>query len=306
MSKITKYIKNPWEIVLFLNNRRLLNGLSDEAYLKLVYRAKTGKYLNLDNPQSFNEKLQWLKLHDRKPEYVTMVDKYAVKEYAADIIGEEYIIPTLAMYDSFDEIDFDALPNQFVLKCTHDSGGIVICKDKAQLDIPSARAKIEKSLKNNYFYQGREWPYKNVPPRIIAEEYIEDGERIVPEDYKIYCFDGKPKYVVVFHNRYLDESLLSESVYDTDWNKQDISLDEHFAVSDIVEDKPECLDKMLELAEKLSKDMAQSRIDFYIVNGKIKFGEITLYTASGTHKMIPESLDDELGKLIPIDTKKAL
>lgn len=306
MSKITKYIKNPWEIVLFLNNRRLLNGLSDEAYLKLVYRAKTGKRLNLDNPQSFNEKLQWLKLHDRKPEYVTMVDKYAVKEYVADIIGEEYIIPTLAVYDSFDEIDFDALPNKFVLKCTHDSGGIVICKDKAQLDIPSARAKIEKSLKNNYFYQGREWPYKNVPPRIIAEEYIEDGERIVPEDYKIYCFAGKPKYIVVFHNRYLDESLLSESVYDTDWNKQDISLDEHFAVSDIVEDKPECLDKMLELAEKLSKDMAQSRIDFYIVNGKIKFGEITLYTASGTHKMIPESLDDELGKLIPIDTKKAL
>lgn len=306
MNKIFEYIKNPWKIVSFLDNRHLLNWMKDEPYLKLKYRAAIGKRLNLDNPQSFNEKLQWLKLHDRRPEYTTMVDKYAVKEYVANIIGVEYIIPTLAVYDSFDDIDFDALPNQFVLKCTHDSGGLVICKDKLQLDISSAKAKIEKSLKNNYFYQGREWPYKNVVPRIIAEEYLADGERIVPEDYKIYCFDGKPKYVVVFHNRYLDESLLSESVYDTDWNKLDISLDYHFAVSDIVEDKPECLDTMLDFATRLSNGIPQSRIDFYIVDGKIKFGEITLYTASGTHPMIPESLDDELGKLVPLDIKNTL
>lgn len=306
MSKAVEYIKNPFKLVSFLNNRGMLNWLDDKTFIKLSYRAATGKRLNLKNPQSFNEKLQWLKLYDRKPEYVTMVDKFLVKDYVANIIGDEYIIPTLAVYDSFDEIDFDALPNQFVLKCTHDSGGLVICKNKAELDIPAARRKIEKCLKNNYFYQGREWPYKNVKPRIIAEEYIEDGDRIVPEDYKIYCFAGEPRYIVVFHNRYLDESLLSESVYDTEWNKLDISFDYHFAISDIVEDKPECLDTMLDFARRLSKNMAQSRIDFYIVNGQLKFGEITLYTASGTHPMIPESLDDEMGKLIPIDIKKSL
>lgn len=307
MSKIKKYISNPWEIVSFFVNRGMLNWMDDKSYLKLNYRAKIGKRLNLDNPQTFNEKLQWLKLNDRRDEYTTMVDKYLVKDYVAGIIGEEYIIPTIGVYDHFDDIDFDQLPNQFVIKCTHDSGGLVICKDKSELDISSAKKKIEKCLKNNYFYRGREWPYKNVKPRIIVEEYLEDGDRIVPEDYKIYCFDGKPKYIVVFHNRYLDESLLSESVYDTDWNKQDISLDYHFAVSNEVEERPRCLDKMLDFATKLSANIPQSRIDFYIVNDKIKFGEITLYTASGTHPMIPESLDEELGKLIPIDDiKKAL
>lgn len=294
LTRFTKYI------IVAGYRLHLFEKMDDKRYLKLLYLCFLGKKLDIDNPKTFNEKLQWLKLYDRRPEYTTMVDKYEAKNYVANIIGDEYIIPTLGVYDSFDEIDFDSLPNQFVLKCTHDSGGLVVCKDKSDLDIKAAKKKISKCLKRNYFYQCREWPYKNVKPRIIAEEYLVDGDRVVPEDYKVYCFDGKPKYIVVFHNRYLDDSLYSESVYDTDWNKLDISLDEHFAVSDIVEDRPECLDKMLDFAAKLSADIPQARIDFYIIDNKIKFGEITLYTASGTQRMIPESLDEELGKYIPL------
>lgn len=282
----------------------LFDKMDDEKYIKLMYRCLTGDKLDLNNPKSFNEKLQWLKLHNRNPEYTKMVDKYEVKKYVADIIGDEYIIPTIGIYEKFDDIDFDSLPNQFVIKCTHDSGGLVICKDKSKLDLVEAKKKINKCLKKNYYYFTREWPYKDVKPRIIIEEYQEDGDRIVPEDYKIYCFDGKPKYIVVFHNRFLKDSMYSESVYDTDWNKLDISLDCHFAVSDIVEDKPECLDQMLDFARQLSEGIPQSRIDFYIINGKIKFGEITFYTASGTQKMIPESLDRELGDLIPLPNLK--
>lgn len=289
--------------ILFLARKNFFDWMPDKLYIKLCYKCKLGKRLNLKNPQTFNEKLQWLKLYDRKPEYTTMVDKYAVKEYVASIIGEEYIIPTLGVWDSFEDINFDSLPNQFVLKCTHDSGGIVICRDKAELNLKDAKRKLKQHLKKNYYYSCREWPYKNVKPRIIAEEYLNDTLKIVPEDYKIYCFGGKPEYIVVFHNRFNDEKHLSETVYNTDWEKQEISLDDHFEISDIVEEKPVCLDLMLDFAARLSNGIPQSRIDFYIVNHQLKFGEITLYTASGTQPMIPSKLDYELGKLIklPID-----
>ncbi len=289
---------------MFFARRNFFDWMPDKLYLKLCYKCHTGKKLNLKNPQSFNEKLQWLKLYDRKSEYTTMVDKYAVKEYVASIIGEEYIIPTLGVWDRAEDIDFDSLPNQFVLKCTHDSGGLVICRNKSELDIEQAKIKLNKFLKRDYFYLHREWPYKNVKPRIIAEKYIEDSSRIVPEDYKIYCFGGKPEYIVVFHNRFNDEKHLSETVYNTNWEKQEISLDDHFEISDIVEEKPECLDLMLEFAHRLSNGMPQARIDFYIVNNQLKFGEITLCTASGFQPMIPKELDDELGKLIKLPTNK--
>ena len=166
----------------------VLNLLPDEAYLKLKYRIRMGKPLNLKDPKTFCEKLQWLKLHDRKPEYTTMVDKAAVKGYVAEKLGSQYLIPTLGVWDKFDDIDFDALPDQFVLKCTHDSGGLVICRDKAKLDRDVARKKLERSLKNNYFHRNREWPYKNVKPRILAEVYMKDrGHRDLPV-YKFFCF----------------------------------------------------------------------------------------------------------------------
>lgn len=295
-NEILKIIKNPAYFFIVLSYMGFFKNMSDEKYLKIVYRIRTGHKLNLDNPRSFNEKLQWLKLHDRRPEYTMMVDKYAVKKYVAEKIGRQYIIPTLGVWDKFDDINFDKLPNQFVLKCTHDSGGLVICRDKSKFDITSARKKINTCLKSNFFYKGREWPYKNVKPRIIAEKYMESPGKVVPEDYKIYCMNGEPKYIVVFHNRFNSNKQLSETVYDVNWKPQHISLDEHFAVSDIVEPKLECLEELLKVTKVLCDNIPQVRVDFYIIDNKIYFGEITLYTAGGFQKMIPEEMDMKLGK----------
>lgn len=302
--KLKNFISDPAKRILYLSQLGFYRHMDDRKYLEKLYRATFGKELNLENPQTFNEKLQWLKLYDRKPIYTTMVDKYAAKEYVADKIGEEYIIPTLGVWDKFDDIDFDALPDEFVLKCTHDSGGLAICKDKKTFNIEAARKKINRCLKRNYYYLFREWPYKDVPPRIIAEEYIEEEGKVVPEDYKVYCFNGKPKYIVVFHNRFDNSKALSESVYDVDWKKQNISLDNHFAISDISQPRPKRLDDLLKFAEILSEGIAQARIDFYIIGNVIKFGEITLYTASGLQPMIPESMDMVLGDFIDLPQKE--
>ena len=304
--KLIKILKNPGYIFIALSRLGFFKKMNDEKYLCIVYKIRTGKTLNLENPKTFNEKLQWLKLYDRKIEYTTMVDKYAVKQYVADKIGENHIIPTLGVWDKFEDIDFDKLPNNFVLKCTHDSGGLVICRDKSKLDMNAAKKKLNKSLKRNYFYAGREWPYKDVKPRIIAEKYLEEKGKTVPEDYKVYCINGKPIYIVVFHNRFNHGEELSETVYNTAWEPQYISLDEHFKVSNIVESDPECLDKMLKYSEILSENICQSRIDFYIVNNHLYFGEITLYTASGFQKMIPEEMDYKLGQMIKLPNRKEI
>ena len=175
----------------------LCNHLDDETYLKRLFRARMGKELNLNNPQTFNEKLQWLKLYDRKPIYTTMVDKYAAKKYVADIIGEEYVIPTLGVWDKFEDIDFEALPDQFVLKCTHDSGGLVVCRSKSSLDKFKVKRMIERALATDYYLTGREWPYKNVPRKIIAEKYMEDNETQELRDYKFFCFNHEPKFLYI-------------------------------------------------------------------------------------------------------------
>lgn len=270
--------------------------IPDNLYLRIQYLYRTHKILHLKNPETFNEKIQWLKLYDRKPVYTKMVDKYAVKEYVADIIGCQYVIPTLGVWERFEDIDFDMLPKQFVLKCTHDSGGLVIVRDKSRFDKKAARKKIERCLKTNYYYHGREWPYKNVRPRVIAEQYMEEKGRAVPEDYKIYCMNGKPKYIAVFHNRFDISRPLSETVYDMNWNPQHISLDCNFEVSREIYPKPECLDELVKICLKLCKDMVQVRIDFYIIDNKIYFGEITLHTAGGFQPMIPKELDRILGE----------
>lgn len=304
MDKTKKLMKKPKRIIMTLLYRGgVFDRMPDAWYLKLRYRTAFGKPLNLKNPQTFNEKLQWLKLYDRNPLYTILVDKYAVREYIKGKIGEEYLIPLVGgPWANAKDIEFDRLPKQFVLKCTHDSGSVVICTDKGNLDIHGVVKKLNKALRRNFYYKGREWPYKNVKPQIIAEKYMESLDRLVPEDYKVYCFNGRPKYIVVFHDRFDDTKELSETVYNTDWIPQGISLDNHFKVSNKVEPKPECLPEMLAIAEKLSNGMAQSRIDFYITENLLKFGEITLYTASGFQPMIPESLDAELGKEIEIST----
>lgn len=275
-----------------LDYRGFYNSMDDEKYLKKKFKFRMGRKLNLENPQTFNEKLQWLKLYDRKDEYTTMVDKYEVKKYIADKIGEEYVIPTLGVWDKFEEIDFDKLPNQFVLKCTHDSGGLVICKDKSKLDINSAKEKINNSLKNNFYYWGREWPYKNVPRKIIAEKYMVDESAIELKDYKIFCFNGKAEYVEVDFNRHIEHKL---NPYDFEWNPLnfcDSSKNDYNA--DIK--KPQRLEEMRTIAETLSKDIPFLRVDFYSIFDEIYIGELTLYPGSGFIQFDPMETDEKYGK----------
>lgn len=253
MGKLLAVLKNPKKIIIFLESKGFFNVLSDKAYLKLKYRLYFGKNLNLNNPKTFNEKLQWLKLYDRKPEYTNLVDKYEVKRIVADKIGEEYIIPTLGVWDKFDDIDFDKLPNQFVLKCTHDSGGLVICRNKKEFNIRDAKKRIEKSLKNNYFYNCREWPYRNVKPRIIAEEYMQDGDNYSLIDYKFYCFNGKIEYLYVSEGLE-DHSTAKISFLTSDWNFAPFNRSDYKSFEELPL-MPGNYKRMLSLAEQLSKGL---------------------------------------------------
>lgn len=275
--------------------------MPDEEYLKLRFKVRMKKELNLDEPKTFNEKLQWLKLYDRNPEYTRMVDKYEAKKYVADIIGEEYIIPTLGVWDRFEDIDFDALPNQFVLKCTHDSGGLVIVKDKQNLDIKKAKNKIEKSLATNFYLRGREWPYKNVKPRIIAEVYMEDEKSGELPDYKYFCFNGEAKVMFIATERSAKEETKFD-FYDMDFNHLPFTNGHPNSTKNI--EKPEKFDEMKILAEKLSKGIPQLRVDFYEVNGKIYFGELTFSHWGGFVPFNPPEWDLKLGEYITLPIKK--
>ena len=257
--------------------------------------------LNLENPKSYNEKLQWLKLYDRRPEYSIMVDKAEVKKYVASIIGEEHIIPTLAVYNRVEEIDFDSLPNQFVLKCTHDSGGIVICKDKESLDRKATKKKIKKGQKTNYFYQNREWVYKNVRPRIIAEQYMtNDSNSDVDElsDYKWFCFGGEPKAMFIATDRFAEGEETKFDFYDMDFNHLPFTNGHPNSSKPIP--KPAGFERMKELARKLSKGLPHVRVDFYDVNGHIYFGEFTFFHWSGTMPFEPEEWDYKFGEWLKL------
>lgn len=275
----------------------VLKLIDDRLYLKLVYRFKMGKRLNLKNPETFNEKLQWLKLNNRKDIYTTMVDKSEVKKYVAEKIGEEYIIPTLGVYDNFDDIDFCKLPREFVIKCTHDSGGIVVCKDKSKLDVEKTRKKIDQCLKRNFYYFGREWPYKNVVPRIIVEKCLSDSGGDL-KDYKFFVFNGKMQCFKVDFNRFTKHQA---NYYDVDAKL--LRFGEKVCPPDFSKkiDIPKNYKKMIKLAEKLAEDVPFMRVDFYNVNGKIYFGEITLYPADGFGKFVPEKWDKKLGKMLDLE-----
>lgn len=293
--KIISYLKNPLLIIPFLGYRGFFHFIPDALWLKIIFRIKMGHRLNLSNPQTFNEKLQWLKLHDRNPLYTKLVDKYEVKKIVADIIGEEYIIPTLGVWNQFDDIDFNKLPNQFVLKCTHDSGGLVICKDKTKLDINAAKKKIEKSLKANYYWGFREWPYKDVKPRIIAEKYMVDESGTELKDYKVFCFDGKPKALFVATDRGIHQTKFD--FFDTNFNH--LPFMQHYPNNTEREiTKPKGLEKMLVLAEKLTQDFKHCRADFYDINGHVYFGELTFSHFSGFEPFEPKEWDYKFGDWI--------
>ena len=260
--------------------------------MKWSYYLTFHKKLNLDNPQTYNEKMQWLKLNDRREEYTKMVDKYEAKEYVASIIGDEYIIPTLGVYDSFGDIDFDLLPDQFVLKCTHDSGGITICTDKKTFDYKKAKKLLTRNLKRNPFWYNREYPYKNIKPRIIAEKYMVDESGWQLKDYKVFCFNGEPQFVEVDYDRYVGHKL---NVYDLNWNYIDFYMTSPNDAS-VEIPKPKCLNTMIELARILSRGLINVRVDFYSIGDKLYFGELTLTPGSGHIDFHPKEYDLILGE----------
>lgn len=265
--------------------------IPDSIYIQIYYFAHFKKFCDLKTPSTYNEKLNWLKLHDHNPVYPTLVDKYEAKEYVARIIGNEYIIPTLGVWDTFDDIDFEKLPNQFVLKCTHDSEGLVIVKDKKKLDKNAAKEKIEAALKQNFYYIGREWPYKDVKPRIIAEQYMEDHVDGELRDYKFFCFDGEPKAMFIASDRASDH--VKFDYYDLKFNHLDIKQKYPHAKEALR--KPVTFEKMIEFSKILSKGFPHVRVDFYEVDGHLYFGELTFYHFSGFMPFEPDRWDKVFG-----------
>ena len=279
----------------------LLGLLPDSIYIQMKYFHHFHRFANLTNPQTFNEKLQWLKLHDRNPLYPTLVDKYAVKKWVADKIGRQYIIPTLGAWNTFDEIDFDKLPAQFVLKTTHDSGGVVICRDKTHFYKQAARKKLTRSLKHNYYYSGREWPYKNVPHKIIAEAFIGNGSQKDITDYKFFCFNAQPVYCQVITDRTTQERV---DFFDMQWQHQPFTgLQKPFPHALTQPGRPACFDQMKQTCTLLAKDIPFARIDFYEVDKKMYFGEVTFFPASGFGTFTPNTWNKVIGNLLKLPTK---
>ena len=295
-----RYLTDPDYKFIIDANAGKYDHLDDKEYVERLFKSKLHYPLDLNSPKTYSEKLQWLKLYDRKPEYTTMVDKYAAKKYVADIVGEEYIIPTLGVWDSFDDIDFDALPDKFVLKTTHDSGGVAICTDKSSFDRQRAKEKIEKSLKNDFYLRSREWPYKDVPHRIIAEKFIGDVEGRNLKDYKIYCFNGEPKALLVVSDRNDPTTCPKYDYFDIDFNPLPYTMKGGYYVKPHPHStrpvvRPERFDEMLAIAKKLSKGLPHARIDLYNVDGKVYFGEVTFFPNGGFDYFIPNEWDKIIG-----------
>ncbi len=279
----------------------LFRWLPDKFYLKLQFHRKMGYRLNLKNPKTFSEKLQWLKLYDRKPEYTVMVDKVKAKEYVASKLGEEYIIPTIGVWDDPEKIDFDSLPDLFVLKCNHNSGtGMYICKDKSKMDVEKIKAELRKGLKENYYIKNREWPYKNVPRRAFAEAYMEDefGEL---RDYKFFCFDGEVKALFIATDRSKGEHAVRFDFFDENYNH--LPFTNGHPNASVLPKKPIMFEEMKNLASKLSKGFPHVRIDFYEVGTQIYFGEMTFFHWSGMKPFVPEEWDYKFGSWIKLPSK---
>lgn len=275
--------------------------LPDRMYLQLRYRYQMGFWPNLKKPKRFSEKLQWLKLYDRNPNYIKLVDKSTVKEYVAGIIGDEYIVPTLGVWDCFDQIDWDRLPDQFVLKTTAGGGhtGVVICKSKNNFDKDYARKVLEESFALDIYKYLKEWPYKNVPQRIIAEEYIQTETDL--KDYKFFCFNGIPQYCQVIGERSQEMCI---DFFDMEWNHMPFHEPRNTKYSQVEIVKPKNYEMMADLARKLAPNKSFCRIDFYNVGGRILFGEVTFFPTSGFGGFAPDEWDEKFGSLVPLPLEK--
>ena len=299
--KIFQYLKNPQLFLLKLDQKGIIR-MKDEKYIKALFKQEIGVDLNLEDPKTFNEKLQWLKLYNRDPRYTKMVDKFEVKKYIKKNIGEQYVIPTIGVYEKFSDINFDKLPDKFVIKCTHDSGTIIICKNKKDFDLPSARLKINKALRKNFYYQSREWPYKNVKPRIIIEPYIEDSDDKELRDYKFYCFGGKPHVLLLATDRLSGKGLCFDYF---DMNFKHLALTNHWHPNAAVTPhKPKHFELMKRLASQLSNGIPHVRVDFYEANGNVYVGELTFFDMGGQLKIHPDNWEKEWGDLITLPGKR--
>lgn len=271
---------------------------SDEFFLKLQFKQRMGHSLNLKDPRTFNEKLNWLKIYYRKPEMSKLVDKYEVKKIVSNKIGSEHVIPTYGVWKNFDDISFDELPNQFVLKTTHDGGGVVVCTNKATFDIDKAKKKLNRHLKTNHYNYSREWPYKNVEPRILAEEYMVDPVDSELRDYKFFCFNGEPKALFIASDRQKAGDEVKFDYFDVEFNRLDIK--QSHPNSNLQFQKPKTFEEMKANARILAKGFPHVRIDFYEVNGRMFFGEITFFHYAGLTPFYPEKWDYIFGNYIKL------
>ena len=293
VNKLTKVTKNPAAIAEYLALRGHLRWMSDKTYIQFLYKSHMGRKLNLANPQTYSEKLQWLKLNDHNPIYTKLVDKYRVREYIREKIGEDYLIPLLGVWKTAEEIDISVLPDRFVLKCNHDTGSIIVCHDKNKFDLETEKKKLSNCLKNGTFWYTREWPYKGVDPCIIAEKYMEDDTYHDLRDYKFFCFDGVPKAMFIATERLNPEKPTAFDFFDMNFNH--LPIKQGHPNADNIPEKPINFEKMKELARVLSEGFPHIRVDFYEINGQVYFGELTFYHFGGVEPFIPESWDSVFG-----------
>lgn len=297
--KAHRYLKSPYYAFGDDLMKTHPHWMSDKYFIKVFWKQMMGYPLDLKCPMTFNEKLQWMKLYDRNPKYTDLVDKLKAKYWVAEKIGSEHVIPTIAVYDSVDDIRLEELPEQFVLKCNHDSGGVVICKDKGKFDFDAAKAKLKKSFEHNFYWDYREWAYKDVERKIFAEQYMQVPMQDDLMDYKVFNFNGEPKLIQVDFDRFKSHK---RNIYDTEWNFIDAII--QFPNNPLyVIDKPKVLNEMLALASKLGSGFPHVRTDFYIINDRIYFGEMTFYHGAGFEKFIPESLGQEMGQWLVLPEK---
>ena len=276
--------------------RRLSPVFPDSLYLRLLYYFTMGRVLHLNNPKTFSEKLQWLKIHQRQPQLTTLVDKLAVKKQVTQDLGSEYVCPVLQVWDKVDDIDISTLPESFVLKTTHSGGnnGVAICKDKSSFDLESAKNKLREAMDTDIFMRYREWPYKNVERKIFAEKYL--GDNLV--DYKFYCFNGHADCVLLCKDR--QEGHVKYYFLDREWHLLPYNADSKNAPKDINLAKPDSINQLFDLADSLSKDYPFVRVDFFEVNGHIYFAEYTFYPASGLDPKKTKEFDIMAGEKIDL------
>jgi hypothetical protein len=299
VSKAVKLITDRRYLMINLMNAGFYDRLPDEAFIRKQFRIRLGREPDLEDPKTFNEKLQWLKLHDRRPEYTALVDKYAVKSIVAERIGEEHIVPTIGCYSDPEEIPFDSLPEKYVLKCTHNSGtGTILCRDNKKLDRRATVRELKRGLAEDYYLKVREWPYKGVPHRIVCERFLEnDGSSDMP-DYKLHCFYGEPKFILVCRDRF-SKTGMTEDFFTPDWEHIPVSRPAHPNASVQIE-RPPMLDEMMSIARELSRDIPFVRVDLYVAGGRIYFGEMTFFPSSGAAPFVPEEYDRVFGDMLDL------